>query len=369
MTTGPRAVDRQHPTRFIAEQHEEQGDTSVKVFLSWSGDLSLDMATVLRDWLPCVIQTLRPYVSAKDIHKGDRWLIDVSKELERAAFGILCVTPDNLEKPWLHFEAGALSKSVDAARVIPFLLGVNISDVQGPLAQFQAASVEQDEVRDLLISLNGAAEAPLADSVLESSFAKWWPELEAKLVALSKRAMGARQQQGMPVGPSRTNDQIAEILDRVLEAVRSQQSLLRAIAEAISPKQLQESIRVMLRGEDRPVVPPTSRKRWRLPEMPAQLALTLRQARAVAATLRLAVEHGSFRPVSEVPSRSLPDEATGLMLLMLEVDDQGRVCMTDAGIAAVSSVERLVEGTDIGDDEMVWITTESGLVEVSRKLG
>ena len=64
----------------------------VKVFISWSGDTSLKVAQLLRDWLPYVINAIEPYVSSEDIDKGARWSTDIAKELEDSTFGILCVT-------------------------------------------------------------------------------------------------------------------------------------------------------------------------------------------------------------------------------------------------------------------------------------
>ena len=69
----------------------------MKVFLSWSGHRSHQVALALRDWLPSVIQSITPYVSSEDIDKGARWSTDIAKELEDSTFGILCVTKDNLE--------------------------------------------------------------------------------------------------------------------------------------------------------------------------------------------------------------------------------------------------------------------------------
>ena len=74
----------------------------------------------LHKWLPSVIQALKPYISS-DIDKGARWSPDISEELENSSFGILCVTKESKDAPWLNFEAGALSKFVKRSRVAPFL--------------------------------------------------------------------------------------------------------------------------------------------------------------------------------------------------------------------------------------------------------
>jgi hypothetical protein len=51
------------------------------VFLSWSGLRSRWVAEAMRDWLPLVLQGAKPWMSATDIEKGSRGLIEVSTRL------------------------------------------------------------------------------------------------------------------------------------------------------------------------------------------------------------------------------------------------------------------------------------------------
>jgi hypothetical protein len=154
----------------------------MKVFISWSGDLSNKVALELREWLPSVIQAIEPYVSSEDIDKGTRWSSDISKELEASSFGIKCVTPENLGASWINFEAGALSKTLDKSRVCPFLFQLKRSEVQGPLLQFQSTIYDREDVLKLLHSINNAAEPHCIDDArLDSIFDVWWPKLAERM--------------------------------------------------------------------------------------------------------------------------------------------------------------------------------------------
>jgi hypothetical protein len=160
----------------------------MKVFISWSGDQSHQVAIILKKWLQSVIQRVDVYVSSEDIEKGTRWFGDVSRELEQTNFGIVCITRENKENPWLLFEAGALSKQLDQSRVSPFLVDISATDIVGPLAQFQATAFTKEDIYKLVktVNKNSTTEALLAD-VLDQSFEKWWPDLETGINDIKKK--------------------------------------------------------------------------------------------------------------------------------------------------------------------------------------
>ncbi len=211
----------------------------MKVFLSWSGDLSHKVACRLRDWLPSVIQSLKPYVSSEDIDKGARWSTDIAKELAESSYGIICVTPHNLDAPWVHFEAGALSKSLEKANVVPFLFKVKRSEVQGPLLQFQSVIYEKPDLEKLLRGLNAHLEAEdqLSEEQLAKAFEVWWPQLRSvldELAAAPARPSGQKE----PEGPTES-----EILEELLELSRTQQRLLNSPELLLPASYLQMALR------------------------------------------------------------------------------------------------------------------------------
>jgi TIR domain-containing protein len=154
----------------------------MKVFISWSGQRSAAVADALRYWLPKVIQALEPWMSADDIEKGTRWRSGIATELEQSSVGIICLTRENLDSTWIHFEAGALSKQQQNTYVCTLLFGLEPTDVREPLAQFQATRAQKDDVRKLVFTINSTlGDSKLPDSELSETFEVWWPKLEERL--------------------------------------------------------------------------------------------------------------------------------------------------------------------------------------------
>jgi hypothetical protein len=157
----------------------------MEVFISWSGQLSKDIGEVFRKWIPGVLQAVKPYFTPDDVEKGARWNSEISKELERSQIGIMILTRENLSSSWLMFEAGALSKQMDKSHICPILYGIENTDLQGPLVQFQTTSFNQDDIRKLIKSINSACgEQKLEEGVLDQVYEMWWPKLEKDIAEI-----------------------------------------------------------------------------------------------------------------------------------------------------------------------------------------
>lgn len=149
----------------------------MRVVLSWSGERSRTVARALWEWLPRVLYFVEPWMSERDIHAGERWQLEVAAALEEAGFGILCVTRESVTAPWLLYEAGALSRTP----VVPLLIGIQAADITGPLAQFQAKTLDRQGCHDLVISINTRFGSLLERAELDRLFDERWPELAAAL--------------------------------------------------------------------------------------------------------------------------------------------------------------------------------------------
>jgi len=183
-----------------------------KVFISWSGELSKKLAEEIRIWLPGVLQFVKPYFTPNDIEKGTRWSTDIAAELESSNAGIICLTKDNLNKPWILFEAGALSKNFGKANVCTILFNLDSSDFSGPLTSFQATKFDKADFKKLLTTVNNTGgESKLDSAVLNDVFEMWWPKLEQKVKDILKNHV---------VDNDNAVRSEREILEEVLELTR-----------------------------------------------------------------------------------------------------------------------------------------------------
>lgn len=198
----------------------------MKVFLSWSGEHSKQIASVFKDWLPSVIQSIDPFISSEDIEKGSRWNTEIAQKLQETSFGIIFLTKDNLNAPWLNFEAGALSKALNNSYVAPFLYDIKPSDLtDSPISQFQTTSFTDTDLYKLMETINNAngPENLLPRERLRTTFDIWYPKLVDALGLIAK-------DQSEPNDGSKKQTKIKQaefnILEDILESTRNTQRLL-----------------------------------------------------------------------------------------------------------------------------------------------
>lgn len=195
------------------------GDDQMKVFVSWSGEQSQKFAEALKEWLEQCIQSVEVFFSSEDIEKGDNWQIKLSNELHDTNYGIVCLTPENIDAPWIHFEAGALSKMLDS-KVMVLAMNINFADIKGPLKAFQATKFENNDIFKLLKTINGLQEKPLGEEKLKNSFEAFWPQFQAKIEKIKKETTSeSDDRKSLKVN-------VSETVDEILQIVRSQNALI-----------------------------------------------------------------------------------------------------------------------------------------------
>lgn len=199
-----------------------------KVFISWSGELSRKLGGALRDWLPSVLQHVKPYFSPEDIEKGAKWNSEIAKELEASSVGVICLTQDNTDKPWILFEAGALSKSMDKARVCTLLFNLEPTDIKGPLTSFQSTRFNMEDFKRLVTTINSnAGDAKLEGPFLDSAFTVWWPKLEAQVADIIKNHVR---------GEKKDRRSERDILEEILQLSRMKASNPACSASSINTR-------------------------------------------------------------------------------------------------------------------------------------
>lgn len=121
----------------------------------------------------------------------------------------------------MNFEAGALAKRLDTARVIPLAIDIKQSDVKQPLGQFQVIEMTRAGILEVVKLLDGFCSSQLPD--VTKACEQWWPQLEAALAAIPRSSDTS--------APVRNP---TDLLDEILTTVRNLHSRL---AEAPMPTQ------------------------------------------------------------------------------------------------------------------------------------
>jgi hypothetical protein len=199
----------------------------MKVFISWSGNDSRQVAQLLSNWIPNVLQGVETWVSYADIEKGKLWMTDIGDALKGTFFGILCLTRSNIDAPWILFEAGALSKGLTKSRVCPVLIGLTCKELKLPLSNFNATMPDRDDMLILIKTINAqVGEKKLSEKRVEEAFDKWWNDFKNEF---DKIVNGFKSSKAVPYRS------VDEMVVEILELARSIQANVQQERGSFSP--------------------------------------------------------------------------------------------------------------------------------------
>lgn len=206
----------------------------MKIFMSWSGARSKAAAELLSDWIKCVIQASRPWISTRDIDRGALWFSEISDQLKDTTVGIVCLTQENKNRPWILFEAGALAKGLSSNRVCTFLVDLKPADLEDPLAQFNHTLPDKESVWELVRTLNGClGPVGLDERILEQVFSTYWGQFEERFKALLKQFPPSEK----PEPRSEKN-----LLAEILENTRALTQRMRSIESRIERDPIRDAL-------------------------------------------------------------------------------------------------------------------------------
>lgn len=110
-----------------------------KVFISWSGEKAKLYADFLVDLLKNVFKEKNVLFYSNHITDGKMWMQETSKAIKESRVGIILVTREDICKPWLNFEAGALYKGDEQSFIIPIFIDIKEQNIANhPLRLFQS---------------------------------------------------------------------------------------------------------------------------------------------------------------------------------------------------------------------------------------
>ena len=222
----------------------------MKVFISWSKSLSQECALILRDWIKCTLQASKPWMSSEDLDKGTVWFSKISSELSDTSIGIICLTAENKNNPWILFESGALAKGLEEQRVYTLLIDLKPKDIEPPLSQFNHTTPNKMDMKKLLVSINKQlGNQALEDKVLEQVFNMYWPQFDKDFkAAIKNHPVGEIEEQ-----ESRSpDDMLSEILnitrnlDKRVRRVENRGNSLPPLRPRVSPSHgIEEEVEVI----------------------------------------------------------------------------------------------------------------------------
>jgi hypothetical protein len=186
----------------------------MNVFFVWGRDRSHKIAQGLKTLLATAAHGPSYFIS-DDVPSGQLWRYVLAEKLNETDFGIVCLTPENRNDRWLHFESGAIAKAVGKSNIIPYLFELSPTDLEQPLADFQCLRAIQSDTLKLALQIARLSENH-SDDIVGRIFDKLaWGEMNSILDKLREKTNNSVLENNSNTNLRNDTSKLDEILSRV----------------------------------------------------------------------------------------------------------------------------------------------------------
>jgi hypothetical protein len=171
---------------------------------------------------------------ARDLDRGSVWFGEINDQLKDTSIGIICLTQENKNRPWILFEAGALIKGLTSNRVCTFLIDLQTRDIEDPLAQFNHTFPTKNSMLGLVETLNShLGEQSLDHRILQTVFETYWPQFEQRFHTILE---------SVKLVPEAKPRNDSDILTEILENTRNLSSRILRLESKRNAREISNNI-------------------------------------------------------------------------------------------------------------------------------
>jgi hypothetical protein len=156
----------------------------VKIFVSWSKDISHSVAVYLQVFLKDFFKSksLDIYVSSERIVAGETWFDNIKEAIKESSLCIIVMTDENEYSRWVYFEAGAIAFNTKSTNIIPILLTADSLDGGSPLNSYQCVKATKEGFRKLLLTIKKVGRLTgVTSEEFESRLEAYFPKFESEI--------------------------------------------------------------------------------------------------------------------------------------------------------------------------------------------
>ena len=136
------------------------------------------------------------WASSEDVRLGTDWRESLRTALRDTEYAILCITPQNVDSPWIAMEAGAITMGRgETFPAVPLLFGLGVDDLPSHLSGFQALEATEENLlrvgREVRECLGVTTDHSVFERRLTVHTQNLWQEL-TRLIAIRATPMGLK---------------------------------------------------------------------------------------------------------------------------------------------------------------------------------